>query len=445
MKVKIESSTIVKPAYDLSPHVPSAPYIPLSVFDKVAYDSHIGVIYAYRPPAVSTTTLKLGLLRVLAVYREWAGRIGKNHRGDSVVILNDQGVRFVEASVDSRLDQTLTLLKPSPALLNLHPPLKGIDELVQVQATRFACGSVVIGFTAHHSVADGQATSNFLVAWGRACRGLDIGPLPIRDRSSFFIPRDPAVVEFDHFTTEYTSRKIYEEDMARLSLIDLDNIVTHRAHFSVDFLMKLKARAASADERRSRSYSTFVCLVAHLWRAITRARSLSSDDTTQLRLSVNGRSRMNSPRVPNQYFGNLVLWAVPKARVKDLLREPLPYAARLINDAIARVDGGYFQSFIDFAATKLGTDEVAANVIPTAFAETPVLCPDVEVDSWLRMPFYDLDFGSGSPYVFMPTYVPIEGGIYVLPSYVGDGSIDVFAPLFKDQLAAFCQNCYILE
>ncbi|KAK4785999.1 hypothetical protein SAY86_002688 [Trapa natans] len=445
MKVKIESSTTVKPAYDLSPRVPSDAYISLSAFDKVAYDSHIGVIYAYRPPPMPTATLKLGLQTVLAVYPEWAGRLGKNHRGEAAILLNDRGVRFVEASVSSRLDQTLTLLKPSPALLNLHPPLKGIDELLQVQVTRFACGSVVIGFTAHHSVADGQATSNFLVAWGKACRGLDIGPLPIRDRSSFFIPRDPPAVEFDHFTTEYTSRKIYEEEMARLSCIEPNDIVMQRVHFSVDFLVKLKARAGSADESRPRRYSTFVCLVAHLWRAITRARSLSSDDTTQLSLSVNGRSRMNNPRVLNQYFGNLVLWAVPKARVKDLLREPLPYAARLINDAITMVDGGYFQSFIDFAATKLRSDAEAVDVIPTAAVDKPVVCPDLEVDSWLRIPFYDLDFGCGSPYVFMPTYLPNEGCILVLPSYVGDGTIDVFAPVFKDQLDAFRQNCYILD
>ncbi|OWM73712.1 agmatine hydroxycinnamoyltransferase 1-like [Punica granatum] len=448
MKVTIENSTTVKPIYDPSPPPPSTAYIPLSAFDKVAYDAHVAIIYAYRPPAMPTATLKLGLQRVLAVYREWAGRLGMNHKGETVVLLNDQGVRFVEASMDSRLDQTLTLLKPSQALQSLYPSLKGIEELLQVQVTRFACGSMVIGFTAHHSVADGQATSSFLVAWGRVCRGLDIGPLPLHDRISYFIPRDPPKIEFDHFGAEYTSKKIVEDEASRFNNVALDDIVVHKVHFSADFLTKLKARASIScppsditNNNKRATYSTFECVIAHLWRAITKARSVSAYETTHLKISVNGRSRMN-PRVPNQYFGNLVLWAVPSAKVKDLLREPVSHAAKLIHEAIAKVNDSYFRSFIDFTTSKVKHDP---DIVTTASVEKPALCPDIEVDSWLRLPFCDLDFGCGSPYMFMPMYYPTEGNIFLLPSYIGDGSINAFVPVFKDQLDTFRQNCYILD
>ncbi|KAK4784366.1 hypothetical protein SAY86_018734 [Trapa natans] len=451
MKMMIVSSTSVKPTYDCSPPPSTTAHIPLTAFDKLAYDGQEGIIYAYRPPAVPTATLKQGLQKVLSVYREYAGRFGKNQKGEDVILLNDRGVRFVEASVDIRLDQSMaSLLKPSRALLSLHPPMKGVDELLQVQITRFACGSMVIGLTAHHKVADGHSAGNFLVAWGRACRGLDIGPLPLHDRSSIFtLLNPPQNNEFDHHWMEYTSKRTLDlKGEAGL----LDDIVMHKVHFSAGFMRTLKARASQSSKSsepdignyndKRPTYSTFECLSAHLWRAITRARSLNAHETTQMRIAVNGRSRMN-PMVSNEYLGNLVLWATPKAMVKDLLAQPIFHVAKLIHEEIAKVDERYFRSFINFTeSTKFKDDP---DTILISAVGNPVICPDVSVNSWLRLPLNDLDFGCGSPYMLMPTYYPIEGLIYILPSYVEDGSIDVFINLFTGQLDPFTQNCNVLD
>ncbi|CAL5436207.1 unnamed protein product [Camellia sinensis] len=431
MKVRKESSRILKPIYEGTPP-PTNGYIPLSVFDKVTYDTHIAVIYAYRPPTPPNTTLELGLQKALSVYREWAGRLGKNDKGDSVILLNDEGVRFVEASVDSTLAESMPF-KPSSTLLALHPSLKGVAELVQVQLTKFTCGSLAVGFTGHHLVADGHATSNFLVAWGQVCRGLEISSLPLHDRT-IFSPRDLPSFEFEHEGVEFMSKKLKKD----YPLVDnlVDDIVVHKVHFTLEFLAKLKAKASSMNGT-DKPYSTFESLVAHLWRAITKARSLNNFETTNVRISVNGRTRLN-PRVPNEYFGNLVLWALPSAKVKDLLREPLPYAAKLIHDAVAKVNNNYFKSFIDFANYKVEEEDL----IPTADVDESILCPNLEVHSWLRFPFYDLDFGGGCPYIFMPSYFPTEGLMFLLPSFIGDGSIDAFIPLFQDNLASFKQICY---
>ncbi|KAG6486015.1 hypothetical protein ZIOFF_054585 [Zingiber officinale] len=76
------------------------------------------------------------------------------------------------------------------------------DALARVQLTRFACGSLAIGFSSHHRVADGHATANFLIAWGLACRGISF-PSPFRDQSVVAVPRDPPEIRFDHRNTEY--------------------------------------------------------------------------------------------------------------------------------------------------------------------------------------------------------------------------------------------------
>ncbi|CAK9165005.1 unnamed protein product [Ilex paraguariensis] len=436
MKVREESSRIIKPSYDEDSPPPTTNYIPLGVFDKVTYNTHIAVIYAYRPPTPPYTTLELGLQKALSVYREWAGRLGQDDNGDPVILLNDEGVRFVEASVDSTLNQAMPL-KPSESLLSLHPRLKGVLELVQVQLTRFTCGALVVGFTAHHLVADGHSTSNFLVAWGQACQGLEITPLPLHDRA-IFSPRNPPHFEFDHTGVEFMNKKVDKLYPLVTNFMDQEReIVVHKVHFTLQFLANIKAKASSMNGS-NKPYSTFESLLAHLWRVITKARALSGLETTQVRISVNGRSRLN---LPNEYFGNLVLWAFPRAKVKDLLREPLPYAAKLIHDAVVKVDKNYFKSFIDFVSNKVEDEDLIA----TADMNKSVLCPNLEVDSWLNFPFCDLDFGGGCPYIFMPSYFPIEGMVFILPSFIGDGSIDAFIPLFEDNLPNFKQNCYSIE
>lgn len=434
MKVKRERSTIVKPIYEgLTPFKNG--YIPLSVFDKVSYDTHMGIIYAYRPPTPPNSTLEQGLQRVLSVYREFAGRKGRNERGDLVILLNDEGVKFVEASVDMSLDEAMPS-EPSTSIVGLHPSVNDVVELAQVQLTRFTCGSLVVGFTANHLIADGQSTSNFLVAWGKACRGLEISPLPLHDRT-IFLPRDPPIFEVDHKGLEFKKEKAKKEN-PNVDYI-VQDIVIHKVQYTSEFLAKLKAKASSMNGNK-RPYSTFESLVAHLWKVITKARSLNNAESTRVSISVNGRTRLN-PRIPNEYFGNLVLWAFPKTRVKDLLHSPLPYAAKVIHEAVSKVNDKYFKSFIDYASTEVEKE----GLIPWWDLDEFVMSPNLDIDSWLNLPFDDLDFGNGKPFMFLPSFVPTEGTLFLLPSFIGDGSINAYVHMFHDNLEDFKRACYTLD
>ena len=80
-----------------------------------------------------------------------------------------------------------------------------------------------------------------------------------------------------------------------------------------------------------------------------------------------------------------------------------------------------------------------------ADAAEMVLSPDIEVDSWLRIPFYDLDFGGGRPFFFMPSYLPVEGLLILLPSFAGDGSVDAYVPLFSRHMDTFKNCCYSIS
>ncbi|KAM0888448.1 hypothetical protein ACQ4PT_028346 [Festuca glaucescens] len=433
MEVKVLSSKLVKPAYN-GCAAPATEYIPLSIFDKVTYQMQMAIIYAFSAPAPSTAAIEKGLAAVLAQYRAFAGQIGVNpDDGMPSFILNDHGARLVEASVNADM-MDMAPAKPTPELLKLHPDLEGeLEEVVLLQLTRFRCGSLAIGFTSNHVVADGHATSNFLVAWGRATMGLPMGPPPVHHHKDLFKPRSSPRVEHDHRNREYS--KSSPTAVVGHHGDGADNIVIHKAHFTKDFIARIRANAS---EGRGRPFSRFEIILAHLWRTMTRARGLSPEDTSTIRLSVDGRHRLGKPA---EYFGNMVLWAFPRATVGDLLNRPLKHAAQVIHDEVARVDDAYFQSFVDFATSGAAKKEGLSR---SALCKD-VLCPDVEVDSWLTFPFYELDFGTGSPSYFMPSYFPTEGMLFLAPSYIGDGSVDAFVPVFEHNLQAFKECCYSVE
>ncbi|TVT98731.1 hypothetical protein EJB05_55961, partial [Eragrostis curvula] len=332
----------------------------------------------------------------MAVHREWAGRLGTDAKGNRVILLNDAGARLVEATADVALSN-ISPPEPSPELLSLCP--SGDDgankELMLVQVTRFTCGSFAVGTTAHHQVADGLGRCSFMIAWGKAARGVAIDPIPVEN--------------------------IHTPDPS-------DNVATHTVHFSPEMVSKLKSKASTGVRR---PYSSLQCVAAHLWRCITKARGLDGNTLTKFKIAVNGRPRMRNPRVPEDYAGNVVLWAQPATTVKDLLGNPLQYAVELISREVARIDDRYFRSFIDFVSSDAVEKE---GLVP---AETLVRCPDVFVSNLKGIPMYDLDFGTGKPFLFTRSHPPWEGYVFIMPPFCSDGSMDVQVCLFSRAMDIF--------
>jgi hypothetical protein len=186
-------------------------------------------------------------------------------------------------------------------------------------------------------------------------------------------------------------------------------------------------------------------VVAHLWQCITKARRIDTDNTaTELHIAVNGRARMRHPQVPDGYTGNAVLWARPTATAGDLVAMPLRQVVELIRQEVSRIDDGYFRSFIDFASSGAVENE---QLVPTADPSETAKSPHVAVYSVLRSPFHEVDFGAGGaqqPFFFMPSYVPVEGLVAVVPSFCDDGSVDAYVSLFSQNVDDFRTCCYSL-
>nr|TKW21389.1 LOW QUALITY PROTEIN: hypothetical protein SEVIR_4G162100v2 [Setaria viridis] len=328
----------------------------------------------------------------------------------------DEGARFVEATADVTLDSVMTPLQPAPELLRLHPSGDG--------HTRFACGSLVVGFTAHHVVADSRATSNFFVSWSQATRGVPVDPAPVRDRAPPSSgPATRPLVEFDHRHLEFKPRT----DVGGIHAGD-EEVAMHKVHMSREFISKIKAKASPHG-----AVPGGPPLPVH----DDGPRAGRAPGTTLL-MAVDGRARMD-PQVPDGYTGNVVLWARPTATAGDLVTKPLRHAVELVHRVVNRVEDedAYFKSFIDFASSGAVEEE---RLVPTADAEEIGDDPEHRAGS-----FWELDFGGGQPFFFMPSYLPAKGLLILLSSFYGDGSVDAYVGLYSRDMDTFKSCCYYMD
>ncbi|KAL4199927.1 hypothetical protein AMTRI_Chr03g53770 [Amborella trichopoda] len=391
MKIEKQSSRLVTPSYETKPLTPSTcTTITLSPFDRAA-----------GTPTPPNSAIDHGLRLVLSDYRVWAGRLIEDKRA---VVLNDKGVRFVEATASCTLDEA--------------SPFKSNTQSSSL-ASRVG-GSLVVGYTSNHIIADGEATGRFLAAWGQAKPLVAYWhyPVPIHDRA-MLKPRDLLSIEFNHLGNEYMEKRLVKE-------FSWEGIVNRlrmqKFHSSPHFLAKLKARP-SVRCPSGGGYSTYESVVSHVWQKVTRARgaSVGEEEISQC---------------PREYFGNMVLWAFPRTTVHELLSQSLDRVAELVHSAIAQVNNRYARSFADFDSL-VEREGRWGELVPTGEMESEVFCPNLEASNRLWLPFDEMDFGSGGPDVFMPSFIPYDGDVVTASQMKGKGGIDVFVCLFEAIMAVF--------
>ncbi|XP_020102084.1 tryptamine hydroxycinnamoyltransferase 1-like [Ananas comosus] len=433
MEVQVQRTTIISHS---DPTAVSSE-VPLSVFDRFTSNIHIVMLFAFVPPIASNESLIDGLKRTLVHFPALTAQLsdGREHSRRPCLVIGGEGggALLLEAAVASNLLDHLPF-EPSRHFKLLHPLTEEPEHLFQVQLNRFKCGGLVIAMTFHHQVADGQSMSTFFVAWGRAVRGLAIEKPPVFDRS-LLKPRSPPKYEFPHRGFEFLPLCPNQDGLSlserNINPSDIANIVLR---YPLEYIAKLKAEL-------NRKYTTFETLSAYLWRKITIARGLAEQEYATIRISVNGRRRLQPP-LPDEFFGNVVLVALPGAKVKLLIEGGLSEAAQIVHEGIQKIDDHYFQSFIDFGAIH-GDEELQ----PVYALEGNVLSPAVEADSWLGFEFHKVDFGGGGGRLcgFIPAWVPADGLVVFIPGLGEGGGVDVFVSLIGEHAKVLSQISHTMD
>nr|QQH14907.1 hydroxycinnamoyl CoA quinate transferase isoform 2 [Cirsium japonicum] len=432
MKLTVKESLMVKP----SKPTPNQ-RIWNSNLDLVVGRIHILTVYFYRSNGslnfFDPGVLKKALADVLVSFFPMAGRLGIDGDGRVEINCNGEGVLFVEAEANCSIDD-FGEITPSPELRKLAPTVDYSGQISSyplfiTQVTRFNCGGVSLGCGLHHTLSDGLSSLHFINTWSDKARGLSVAIPPFIKRS-LLRARDPPTAIFEHL--EYQSPpSIITRSENQNSPSDPKIASTAILRLTLDQINGLKSKAKGD----GRVYlSTYEILAAHLWRCACKARGLSDDQPTKLYVATDGRSRLNPP-LPLGYLGNVVFTATPIAKSGEFKSESLADTAKRIHSELAKMDDQYLRSAIDYL--ELQPDLTALVRGPTYFAS-----PNLNINSWTRLPIYESDFGWGRPIFMGPANILYEGTIYIIPSPSGDRSVSLAVCLDPDHMSMFKKCLY---
>ncbi|PNP44642.1 hypothetical protein THARTR1_11017 [Trichoderma harzianum] len=210
------------------------------------------------------------------------------------------------------------------------------------------------------------------------------------------------------------------------------SVTTALIHFTGDELERLKKSATGTTARVSR----LDALLAHVWAAISRARSplLQNDDEVFLDFTIGVRGRV-SPALPDTFVGSpLVLTHIstPTRNIGALNTKIEPIASQ-IRTCLDR--------FTSEAVAAILHDE-AHEVAPQRLWRSFLGTKHTLVTSWARLGVNDIDFvGNG----LRPRYVhaimsPLDGLLCVMDSGMLDGGLDVSLSLESEALQRFLKD-----
>jgi len=289
---------------------------------------------------------------------------------------------------------------------------------------------VCLGVGWQHTLADGTECLHFINTWSDIARGLPVKTPPFIDRTILRgrVPPNPTFhhIEYDPYPTINTpfQNPIPESGSKDISVANLK--------ITSDLLNTLKAMAKN-DIASKTEYSTYVILTAHIWRCACKARGLSNDQATKLSIPTNGRDRFRPPLQPG-YFGNVTFLATPIALSGALLSEPLAHTAERIHKAIKRMDDEYLRSAVDYL-------EKVDDLTTVMRSSETYRSPNLHIVNWVRLPFYDADFGWGKPVYMRPASAFVGKG-YIQPSPTNDGTLSLTIFLETDHLQSFQKLFY---
>ncbi|XP_027118151.1 acyltransferase GLAUCE [Coffea arabica] len=325
---------------------------------------------------------------LLGPYYFMAGRLNFNQETKRVELLcNNAGVLFVSATSKLTLKELGDLSQPNPTFHHLiHRPglYKGLLEtaIFTIQVTRFGCGGLSLGFTTNHAILDGKSASDMFHNLASICRGEGLKVEAINNDRSCIRARTPPQISYPHneyvklAKTSSLPSSFTTQDRIHPSPLIFSDIYVHKLFsFTPDMLMSLKEKAMT-------KCSTFEAIVAHIWRARTKAifEKDEDDEFSTVLFAVDIRPKL-SPPLPNDFAGNAVVTAFATAKVKDLVEMPLPFGVGKIKEAIERVTNDYIRSVIDWLEVNKGI---------------PARCDgSFYVSAWWKLRFRELDFGFG--------------------------------------------------
>ncbi|GAB2280575.1 hypothetical protein Dimus_015202 [Dionaea muscipula] len=378
--VEIVSKETIKPS---TPTPEELKTLKLSILDHInphVYARH-AFFYTNTNPNPSSGVsnycdlLKASLSKVLAKYYPFAGRIDK-----ITINCNDEGVEFIEAKTEANLADVFL---PKPAVLELHelaPFFPASDDVnnndtkaaLVIQVTRFACGGIVIGTWFSGKAGDPHCFVNFMNDWAALTAAGD--PIHHRDPEFVGVSVLPLPSQMAYMPAPKPEKPHFP---------------TRRLVFDVSKLKQLEPNIPAAADS---------IIIALLFKSIAAAMKSSSAAGSRKKCMidyvVNLRGGLTNPPVSDHAagsFGSHNFLAITEeemqqgAGIRPIL-EKLKGAVAEIKDKYSKKD----------ADDEWSTDMYRGflKLIKLVLIERAEMFVFI---SSVGLPYYDVDFGWGSP------------------------------------------------
>ncbi|KAF7039079.1 hypothetical protein CFC21_049140 [Triticum aestivum] len=345
--VRIVSRRMVRPSHGAMPVQPSED-IHLTPWDLCC----IGMEYIQRGVLLSkptaggemsclVDTLASSLARALGRYYHLAGRLAVEEHGDRTIIVplrcTGEGAELVHAAAPgvAVADIVGSVYTPSPVVWGFFPlnGLRGADAAIVslpvlwAQVTELA-DDIFIGMSMNHSVGDGTSFSELFNAWSAINRGDkrmgEMVSTPARVHRRWFVDTSPVPIPFPFSKLQDVVQRF-----------ELPPVREGFFSFSAASVKKLKARA-NDEMAAGAAISSLQALLAHLWRAVSRARRLPPVQETLCAVTVGCRGRMRG--IPADYLGNAIEIRVAGCTVGEILDNGLGWTAWQLNSVVGSFD-----------------------------------------------------------------------------------------------------------
>nr|XP_043625406.1 vinorine synthase-like [Erigeron canadensis] len=397
---KSSSGTHVASIQNVKPYKPTPDNqrsYKLSALDQLHIPYYIPFIFFYRNNFNGTNNmddivlarsklLKQSLSETLTQFYPFAGK----YNDESHIDCNDEGVYYIETSVDGDLLSFLT--KPDYMLLqrllpkppNSKKQTRG-SYLVMIQVNFFDCGGIAIGMCNSHKLIDGMTYMTFVNAWAAAARGNPRKNLVYTNLipSSILLednqpPTNPA------FQLSFLT--------VRPSMLKDGKCLTKRFVFQDKTKSELKTKA---------NVSRVVAVTSLIWKCATNAarKQHAEQRPSILQFVVNLRGKF-VPSLPHHAIGNII-WNTAKKGYEKVIDE-----IKLLGRELSNYDADYYS-----------------------------------VSSICRSGVYEADFGWGKPvwtcYANFCNDVPLyTNSILLMDTSTSDG-IEAWVTLSEKDMAIF--------
>ncbi|XP_057835024.2 hydroxycinnamoyltransferase [Cryptomeria japonica] len=387
--------------------------------------------------------MRESLSSILVYFYPLAGRLKKGESGRMEVDCNDEGVEFMEASINipfQDLEKDGFRRKPFfPKLVqevNLSEDENYSRPLLLIQITEFEGGGICIGTTLHHVIADGNSFWHFMTSWAECSRGLPLAKPPQHSRTVF--KRDdksPLSISYkvhEIISQGITGAKIFKfvpdnPQSDHIEICGSDNVerpnevlqkwvdpkrktevIYSTFCFTEEIIQDLKQRSGAS--------TSFVAVAAQFWRCVMRAREVPQEEAVYFLFGADCSGRVKPPLLPT-YFGNCLSLGLVQTTAYTLINTHISFAADIIQQAITSCTSEeQINYLIDWAES---TDRNFIALVRDAgwkYGTNAVSSP--------RFPLYETDYGWGKP-LDVQTATMIEIGVMFM-SCAKDGGKSIF-------------------